>query len=182
MVQIFPSTVPSGGNPVERLAVLRLLECGFACGRFQVACMNELGNVVAGGQTNMNSMLCPGASIIVFEPLSQCMSGNADNRVHLWVKRFGSPESVHRDAVFLDFVDGSFEIFFANKCQQSSRVVRPPEYAGRQDVVYFSPFGLKFANRRLQVSTLENGPSTYHPIVEVSITEFSSARHQAKRL
>ena len=130
----------------------------------------------------MNRTFRPGGSIIIFEPLSQCVSSDADDGIQLRVKRIRTPKCVHRYAVLLDFVDGSFEILFANKCQQSSRVVRPPEYAGRQDVVYFSPFGLKFANRRLQVSTLENGPSTYHPIVEVSITEFSSARHQAKRL
>src|SRR5580692_9531210 len=58
------------------------------------------------------------------------------------------------NAVLLDFVDGAFEILFANKRQQSSRVVRPPEHVGRQDVVYFSPFGLKLADRRLQVSYL----------------------------
>ncbi len=153
MVQIFRSTVPWGGNPVERLAVLPLFERGFASGRFRVACMNEFGNVVAGGETDLNGMFRSGASIIIFEPFSQCMSSNADDGIHLRVKRFRAPKGVHRYAVLLDFVDGSFEILFANKSQKSNGVVRPPEHARRQDVVYFSPFGLQFADIRLQVST-----------------------------
>jgi hypothetical protein len=32
--------------------------------------MNEFGNVVAGGEANVNGMLRPGASIIIFETLS----------------------------------------------------------------------------------------------------------------
>jgi hypothetical protein len=160
-VQIFSSTVAWGGNPVERSAVLLLLECGFASGRFQVACMNEFGNVVAGGETDLNGMFRSSASIEFFEPLSQGMSSNADDGIHLRVKRFRTPKCVHRYAVLFDFVDGSFEILFANKCQQSSRIVRPPKYTGRQDVVYFSPFGLKFADRPFQVLT--RSPRPCHP-------------------
>jgi hypothetical protein len=115
--------------------------------------MNELGNVVAGGQANMNGMLRAGASIIIFKPLSQGMSSDADNSIHLWVKRFLAPKGVHRNAVLLDFLNGSFEILAANKCQKSNGVVGPSEYAGGQDVVYFSPFGLKLADRRWQVDT-----------------------------
>ena len=163
-MQIFSSTVPWGGNPVERSAVLVLLECGFGARRFQVACMNEFGNVVAGGETDLNCMFRSGASIVIFEPLSQGMSSDADDGIHLRVKRLRAPKGVHRNAVLLDFVDGSFEILFANKCQQSSRVVRPPKYVGRQDVLYFSPFGLKFVDRRFQVLTPESAvPSTSSP-------------------
>jgi hypothetical protein len=102
-------------------------------------------------------MFRSGASIVIFEPLAQGMSSNADNGIHLRVKRFRTPKGVHRYAVLLDFVDRSFEILLANKCQKSDGIVRPPENARRQDVVDFSPFGLKFAHRRLQVSTPENG-------------------------
>ncbi len=135
MLPLFPSTVPCGGNPVVRLAVMFLImfliECGFVSRRFQVACMNELGNVVPGGQANMNGMFRPGTSIIIFEPLSQCMSSDADDSIHLWVKRFRAPEGLHRNAVLLDFVDGSFKILVANKYQKSNRVVCPPKYTGR---------------------------------------------------
>src|ERR1700722_3736783 len=173
MLQIFPSTVPCGGNPVKRSAVFFLLECGFASGRFQVACVNKFGNVVAGGETNLNGMVRSGASIVIFEPLSQGMSSNADDGIYLGVKRLRTPKGVHRDAVLLDFVDGSFEILFANKCQQSSRVVRPPKYAGRQDFVYFSPFGLESADRPFQVLPPERAVrSTLSPVPEVSISEF----------
>ena len=163
MQPTFPSTVPSGGNCIERLAVLFLVDSGFASGRFQVACMNELRNVVAGGQADMNGVFRSSASIIIFEPLSQCMSGDANDSIHLRVKRFRAPEGMHRNAVLLDFVDGSFKILVANKCQKSNRVVRPPEYLGRQDVVYFSPFGRKFADCRLQVGYPKNGPSPTTP-------------------
>src|SRR5258708_4436894 len=116
MQPTFPSTVPSGGNRIERLAVLFLVDSGFAYSRFQVACMNELRNVVAGGQADMNGMFRSGASIIIFEPLPQCVSGDADDGIYLRVKGFRTPKGVHRDAVLLDFVDGSFEILVANKC------------------------------------------------------------------
>jgi hypothetical protein len=135
--------------------------------------MNEFRDVVAGGQANMNGMFRTGASIIIFEPLSQRVCGDADDGIDLRVKRLRAPKRVHCDAVFLDFVDGSFEILFANKGQKANRVVRPPEYARRQDVVHFSAFGLKFADCRLHVSTPENGPSIRHPVFGVSITEFS---------
>ncbi len=114
------------------------------------------------------------ASIIVFEPLSQGMSGDADNGVHLRIKRFRAPQGVNRNAVLLDFVDGSFEVLFANVRQNPDVVVRPPEYPRRQYVIYFSPLGLKLADRRLQVAIpLRMVPSTYHPVFGGSITEFS---------
>jgi hypothetical protein len=96
------------------------------------------------------------------------MSSDTDDGIHLRVKGFRAPEGMHGDAVFLDFVDGSFEVLFTNKRQKSNRVVRPPEYSGRQDIVYFSPFGIEFAYCRLQVLSVENGPS----ILPLSITEF----------
>ena len=116
------------------------------------------------------------ASIIIFEPLSQGMSGDAYNGVHLRIKRFRAPQGVNRNAVLLDFVDGSFEVLFANKRQEPNVVVRPPEYPGRQNVIYFSPLGLKLADCRLQVVIpLRMVPSIYHP-VRASITEFSLYR------
>src|SRR5216683_2664684 len=105
------------------------------------------------------------------------MSSDADNGIHLRVKGFRAPQGVNRDAVLLNFVDGSFEVLFANKCQKSNVVVRPPEYPGRQYVIYFSPLGLKLADRRLQVLIpLRMVPSTYHPRLCASITEFPPHR------
>jgi hypothetical protein len=163
-VQIFSSTVPWGGHRVNRSAVLLLFECGFGSGRSQVAGVNEFGNVVARGETDLNGMFRADASIVIFEPLSQGMSGNADDGIHLRVKGFRTPKGVHGNAVLLDFVDSSFEIFFANKCQQSNGIVCPPKYTGRQDVVYFSPLGLKFADRPFQALAPESAaPSTSSP-------------------
>ena len=101
----------------------------------------------------MDDMFGPGASIEIFEPLSQRMSSDADNGIHLRVKGFGAAKGVHGDAVLLDFVDCSFEILFTNKRQKPNMVVGPPEYAGRQKVLYFSPLGFKFVDRRLQLDT-----------------------------
>jgi hypothetical protein len=123
-----------------------LIDSGFAAGGFQVVCMNELGNVVAGGQANMNGVFRSATFIKIFEPPSQGMSGDADDGIHLRVKRFRAPEGVHRDAVLLDFVDGSFEVLFTDKCQKANMVIRSPEHPGRQNVVYFSPLGLKLAD------------------------------------
>ena len=91
------------------------------------------------------------ASIIIFEPLSQGMSGDAYNGIYLRIKRFRAPQGVHRNAVLLDFVDGSFEVLFANVRQNPDVVVRPPKYPRRQYVIYLSPLGFKLADYRLQV-------------------------------
>jgi hypothetical protein len=131
----------------------------------------------------MNGMFRPGTSIIIVEPLSQGVSGDADNRIDLRIKGFRAAQSVHCNAVFFDLVDGAFEIFFANECEKSNRVVSPPKYTGRQNVLYFSPFGLKFAGRPFQVlPPRERSLRPCHPIFEVSITEFFAARHWANHL
>ncbi len=95
------------------------------------------------------------------------MSGDADNGIHLRVKGFRAPQGVHRNAVLLDFVNGSFEVLFTNERQKSNVVVRPPEYPGRQYVIYFSPLRIKLADCRLQLLIpLRMVPSTYHPVFE----------------
>jgi hypothetical protein len=125
--------------------------------------MDEFWNVVAGGQTDMNGMLRPGAPIIIFKTLSQCMSSDADNGIHLWVKGFRSPEGVHRDAVLLDFVDGSFKVLLTNIGQEPDMVIDAPERSRGQNAVYLSPLRLKLAGRRLQVDTPKNGPFDVPP-------------------
>ena len=81
------------------------------------------------------------------------MRSYANNGIQLWIKRLGAAKRLYRNVVLFDFVDGSFEVLFTNKCQKSTIVIRPSEYAGRQNVVYFSPFSLKFADCRWQVDT-----------------------------
>lgn len=75
------------------------------------------------------------------------MSGDADNRIHLRVKRLRPSKGLHRNAVLLDFVDCSFKVFIANKSQKPNQVVGSPEYTRRQDAVNFSPLGLQLADR-----------------------------------
>ena len=130
---------------------MTLIKFGFTFWRFQVVGMNKLGNVVAGREADMHGVPGASTSIVIFEPLSQGMSGDADNGIHLRVKRFRAPQGVHRNAVLLYFVDGSFEVLFANKRQKPNVIVCPPEYPGRHYVIYFSPLGLKLADHRLQV-------------------------------
>ena len=72
-------------------------------------------------------------------------------------KDSGRPRALHRNAVLLDLVDGSFEVLVTNKCQKSNGVVGPPEDAGRQDAIYFSPLGLKLVDHRFQLDTPKNG-------------------------
>jgi hypothetical protein len=50
--------------------------------------MDELWNVVAGGQANMNGVFSPGTPIVIFEALSQSVSSDPDDRIHLWIKGF----------------------------------------------------------------------------------------------
>src|SRR5260370_7925525 len=91
ILPIFWTVVPSGGNPVERLAILIYIECGFACCCFRVAPMNELGNVVARGQANMNGVFRPGAPIIIFEPLPSSTTNHPADCIHLRFKRYRAP-------------------------------------------------------------------------------------------
>src|SRR5260370_30843171 len=93
------------------------------------------------------------------------MSSDADDGIHLRVKRFRAPQGMHRNAVLLDLVDGPFEVLFTDKSQKSNEVVRPPEYTRRQNAVQFGPLGLQLADCRLQmVIPLRIVPSTYHPM------------------
>ena len=121
MWRIFPSTVSWEETPSRDCPFCLSSSVDSALRYLQVACMNELGNVVSRGQANMDGMFRPGASIIIFEPLSQGVSRDADNGIHLRVKRFRAPKGVHCNAVLLDFVDGSFEVFLANKGEQSKQ-------------------------------------------------------------
>jgi hypothetical protein len=100
----------------------------------------------------MNGVVCSGALVIIFESLPQRMRSYADDCVQLGIKRLRTPKGVDRDAVLFDLVDSSFEVFFADKRQKSNEVVGPPEYTGRQNVVYFSSLCLKLADFRLQDS------------------------------
>ncbi len=160
------------------MPVVFLIECGFGSRYLQVACMNELGNVVPGGQANMNGMFRPGASIIIFEPLSQGVSRDTDDGIHLRVKRFRASEGMYRNAVLLDFVDGSFEILFANKCQQSNGLfVRPntPDDKTLSTSARSASSLLIAGSKRLPPR--ERSVRPYHPVLEVSITEFFAVRH-----
>src|SRR6266478_1569390 len=111
------------------------------------------------------------------------MSGDADNGIHLRVEGFRAPQGVNRNAVLLDFVNGSFEVLLANKCQKSNVVIRPSEYLRRQYVIYFNPLGLKLADRRLQVAIpLRIVPSTYHPVFWGKYNRIFPAWHRTKHL
>jgi hypothetical protein len=54
------------------------------------------------------------------------MCGDADNGIYLWVKGFPATKGVHRDVVFLDVVNRSFEILLAYIGHEPNKVVRPP--------------------------------------------------------
>src|SRR5882724_8359398 len=113
--------------------------------------MNELGRVMARGQTNMNRVGCSGGSIVVFQSLSKRIRGNAHDRIHLWIKIMWPPQGLDGNAVLLDFVDCSFEVLFANEAQESAKIVCPAKHPRRQNLLYFSPLGLKLVDCGLQV-------------------------------
>ena len=93
------------------------------------------------------------------------MSSDADDGIDLRVKRLWAPERVYCDAVLFDFVESSLEILIANESQQADEVVRSAEHTRRQNAIYFSPLGLKLADRRLHVDIpLRMVPSPYHPL------------------
>ena len=99
--------------------------------RVQITRMDELGCVMARGQTNVDRMGCSGGSIIVFQSLSKRMRGNAHDRIHLRIKIMWPPQGLDGNAVLLDFVDCPFEILLADKGQESNKVVRSPQHPGR---------------------------------------------------
>jgi len=101
--------------------------------RVQITRMNELGRVMARGQTNVDRVGCSGGSIIVFKSLSKRMRGNAHDRIHLRIKIVWPPQGLDGNAVLLYFVDCSFEVLFANKAQESTKIVRPAKYPRRQN-------------------------------------------------
>ena len=149
----FCSAVLVRGKPMPSLAVLLCNRCRFASGGLAVACMNELGNIMARGQANVNGMFRAGTSIIVFQSLSQCMCSDANDGIDLGVKGIRASKCVHRNAIFLDFVDCALEILITHKRQNPNQVVGPPEHTRRQNGIYFSPLGRKLADRRLHVAT-----------------------------
>lgn len=179
---IFRATAVSAGTRVKSMAIPIPTQFGFGSCYLQVACMNELGNVVSRGQANVNRMLRPRASIIIFQPSSQGVSSDADDGIHLWVKRFRASNGVYRNAVLFNFADCSFEVLLTNICQKSNMIVGPPEDPGRQDVLEFSPLRFKLADCRLQVDTPKPSPSTHHPLIWGSITQISPHDTEPKHL
>lgn len=112
----------------------------FGC---EFAFVNKLRNIVAGRQANTYLMLCSRCSIVLFESLSQSMSGHPDDGIHLWIKVLRPPQDLHGYAVLLDLVDSAFEVLFTNEGQKSNKIVSPTEHPGRQDCFQFSPLGRK---------------------------------------
>src|SRR5690349_11970527 len=99
---------------VRNSAAEALVRFHMGC-RIRISQMNELRRVVSWRQTNMDRMSSSGSSIIVFEPLAKGVGGDADDRIHLRIKIIRTTEGLHGNAVFLDLVDCSFKVLFANK-------------------------------------------------------------------
>jgi hypothetical protein len=97
--------------------------------------VNELGNVVAWGKADVDGVFGSRVPVIIFEALAQCVSGDTNNRIYLWVERFPPAEGVHRDVVFLNFSGSSFEVLFADVGEKPDMVVCPPQYTRGQDVL-----------------------------------------------
>jgi hypothetical protein len=116
--------------------------------------MNELGNVVARGQADVNGVIRTSTLVIIFEPLPQCMGSDADNGVHLRIKGFRPPQGPHGDAVLLNLIDSTLEVFFADKIQKPNKIIRPTDHSGSQDGFQFSPLSLKPADCRWQAVIL----------------------------
>jgi hypothetical protein len=119
--------------------------------RVQIARVNELGRVVAGGQANMDRVRCPGGPVVVFQSLSKRMRRDAHDRIYLGIKILRPSQGLDGNAVLLDFVDCSVEVLFANKTQESAQIVRTAKHSRRQNRLNFSPLGLKPVDYRLQV-------------------------------
>ena len=92
------------------------------------------------------------------------MRSDSDNGIYLRVKGFRATEGVHSDVVFLDLINRSLEVLFADVSHEPDEVIRPPENTRGQNVIYFTPLGLELTHRRLQVPIpLKAFPSTNHP-------------------
>ena len=123
----------------------------------------------------MNGVSCPGASVIIFESLSERVRSDANNGIDLWVKGLAATKGVDRDVVFLNVVNRSLEVLLANVGQKPDKIVGPPQYAGGQDLLNLRPLGLYFVDRRLQARvSLGTALSTDHPgYLDGSIAEIT---------
>ena len=71
----------------------------------------------------MNRVIRPDTAVIIFQPFPQRMSRYADDGVYLGIKVFWTPQGLNGNAVLLDFAEGSVEVFFAYKTQESNQII-----------------------------------------------------------
>src|SRR5438046_8014006 len=97
---------------------------------FRAVLMGEPGYVVAWRQTNMYRVLRPGCSIIIFQTFPQRVSRYANNRVCLGIEVTRPSKGFNGDAVFLDFLGPSGEVFITDKAQHADEIVRTSRFTG----------------------------------------------------
>lgn len=110
---------------------------------YQFALVDELGNVVARRETNADLVFWLQGSVILFQAFSQGVRGNPNDGIDLRVKIHGSSQDLHGNAVFLDFVDGSFKVPITNKSQQPNKIVGSPKDTRAQKCFQLSSLRLK---------------------------------------
>src|SRR5271154_794614 len=107
-------------SAVRTMCCVTLVQLHAGVFRFQLAPVREFRNVASRRQTNPNRMLRSGAPIVVVQPLSQRVSSDSDNGVHLRIKIRRAPESLHGDVVLLNFSRRTLEVLFTDVGQKSN--------------------------------------------------------------
>ena len=102
-------------------------------------------------QTNLDCVPCSGGSVVILKPFAQCVGRDSNDCIHLRVKIRWTPKRLHSNAVLLNVVNRSLEVFFADKAQESNQIVGPAEHAGGQNRFQFSPLSLKLVDRGWQI-------------------------------
>ena len=96
--------------------------------------------VLARWNVDADGMVRPVGLVVFAQPLTQTMRLHADNRIALLVEIGRTPQSLHRDVVFLDLFGGAFKIFSAHVGQHLRQVRGAAEYAGCQNAIQLMSF------------------------------------------
>ena len=96
--------------------------------------------VLARWNVDADGMVRPVGLVVFAQPLAQTMRLYADDGIALLVEIGRTPQSLHRDVVFLDLFGGAFEVFGAHVGQHLRQVRGAVEYAGCQNAVQLMSF------------------------------------------
>ena len=101
---------------------------------------NKIWDIASHRQANLKCVIGAFISVIFFQPFPQSMCGYANDGIYLWIEIGRAPKSVNSNAIFLNIVCFTFEIFFADVSKQPYKIVRPSQNSRGQNGIQFGSF------------------------------------------